>query len=133
MFSNGTALVLAADGSSVQTNPNGITIATHTDGRIIQTNLNGSTLETHPDNALVEIEFPLGLSPGGTVVKWPQIKRIQSASATKHYIAVDGTDIQVNQDGSIVVCWKPGTDKATVRQSDSEAESDIRESEAETT
>ena len=52
------------------------------------------------------------------MIKWPKIKRIQTAPAAKHYVAVDGSDIQVNQDGQILARFRAGKVVTAERQRD---------------
>ena len=53
-----------------------------------------------------------GASPGGEEIKWPKIKTAQKpaegAAKAAHYYAADGTDIQANPDGTLIVTWKQG-------------------------
>merc|ERR1712166_651731 len=66
-------------------------------------------IETFPDDAMLVLGgFPLGSSPGGEVLKWPRIKRVQRTANSTHYVAADGTDVQVDSDGSKIVRWHTG-------------------------
>jgi hypothetical protein len=61
------------------------------------------------DNAMLALGgFPLCASPSGEVLKWPRIKRVQRTANSTHYVAADGTDVQVDSDGSKIVRWHIG-------------------------
>jgi len=47
-------------------------------------------------------------SPSDEETDWPEVKRIQRGANTTHYIAPDGTDIQVDKKGVIIVRWAKG-------------------------
>jgi len=108
VFPNGTTLEVNADKSRIQTNPDGVKIETQENGYTLQTNPNGSTLETFPDGELLTVDFPLANSPAGESLEWPEIKRVQRSSTSTHYVAADGTDIQVDPDGGKIVRWAVG-------------------------
>ena len=105
---NGAILEAAKDGSKLQTNPNGLSVASRPDGYKLQTNPNGTTVETHPDTALVDGDFPACKLPCGFPMSWPQIKTVQTGLSSKHFISVDGSDIQQDSDKTILATFKPG-------------------------
>merc|ERR1712166_461050 len=108
-FANGTVLEVDPEGGQKQTNPDGVSIQTQPNGATVQTNPDGSSIETFPDDAMLVLGgFPLGASPGGEVLKWPRIKRVQRTANSTHYVAADGTDVQVDSDGSKIVRWHIG-------------------------
>jgi len=107
-FPNGAILEVGKDKSRIQTNPDGTRIETDSSGKTFQSNPNGTSLEIFPDNDLYVVEFPLKKSPSDEDCDWPEVKRIQKGENTTHYIASDGTDIQLDKRGMIIVRWAKG-------------------------
>jgi len=113
-FDNGNTKMIGADGTIHETNKDGVVRITSANNHVVDTRPDGASKETAPDNELIEIDFPLGLTPGGKPLVWPKIKTIQrpptASSGATHYKAIDGTSIQANSDGSKLVEWVPGHD-----------------------
>eukprot|EP00656_Telonema_subtile_P020375 TRINITY_DN214_c0_g1_i2.p1 TRINITY_DN214_c0_g1~~TRINITY_DN214_c0_g1_i2.p1 ORF type:complete len:333 (+),score=78.51 TRINITY_DN214_c0_g1_i2:388-1386(+) len=108
VFANGTILEVRQD-VKIQTSASGVVMESFSNGRVLQRNRDGSTIEIFPDHALYEGDWPLEMAPSGEQGDWPAIKKINRGAHKTHYIGREGTDIQISEDGSMIVRWAPGS------------------------
>jgi len=95
-----------SEGNKTQTMTDGLKKIDKTDGTKIMHLPGGMIIEDYVDDALLTIDFPLKPTLSGEVFSWPGIVKVarpETGGLFTHYTAGDGTTVQQDQNGTLMV------------------------------